>query len=83
VGTIVEIDRSHLPVALRFPADARRFAAKVTSVSESADEPGWLFCTAFSSKRSCFVSFAVPPAGSTYDTEPNGKRRSVKVRIIR
>ena len=81
VGSIVEIDRTHLPVALSLPAERRRLAAKVESVT--ADErDGWLYCVAVSAKAKCAITFAVPPMGETYD-EHNGRRRGPKLRLIR
>lgn len=81
VGSIVEVDRTHLPVALKLPPERRRFAAKVTSISLDEHE-GWLYCVGFSTKANCTIAFAVPPIGETYE-EHNGRRRGPKLRLIR
>lgn len=81
VGSIVEIDRTHLPVALSLPAERRRLAAKVESVTVD-EHDGWLYCVAVSAKAKCAIAFAVPPMGETYG-EHKGRRRGPKLRLIR
>ncbi len=64
VGSIVEIDRTHLSYALKLPVERRRFAGKVTLVFRDPDCPGWLFIRVNSAKSKIDIQVAVPPVGS-------------------
>lgn len=66
IGTIVEVDRTHLAVARKLAPEDRRFAAKVMAVNTDRDHPGWRYVQAFSDKRACMVMIAVPPKGTPF-----------------
>lgn len=78
VGSIVELDWSHLPISLKLPPQRRKYAAKITSLLTEDGNPGWLFVTASSSKAGCTVRWAVPPSGEKYEGG-----RGPKTRVIR
>lgn len=82
VGSIVEVDRTHLPVALHLAPEVRRCAGKVLSVVRGDDadpvEKGWLYLVVHSAKANVTLAVAVPPAGTKH-----GGNRGPKVRVIR
>jgi len=78
VGSIVELDWSHLPIAMKLPVQRRKYAAKITALTTEEGNPGWLFITASSSKAGCTVKWAVPPSGEKYEGG-----RGPKTRVIR
>lgn len=75
VGSIVEIDRSHLPVASKLPVTARRFAGKVLV---NTYDGGWNFIQVHSAKANLAIAVAIPPAGMKHE-----EGRGPKVRLIR
>lgn len=79
VGSIIEIDRTHLACARMLPVEARRFAAKVTDIALDVEPAhvGWQYVTAYSDKRNSKILVGIPPAAAT------GSWVGPKVRVIR
>jgi hypothetical protein len=78
VGSIVEVDRSHLPVARSLPPERRKYAGKVLEVHADSERPGWLYARLDSAKAGVVTLVGIPPVGSKH-----ADGRGPKVRVIR
>jgi hypothetical protein len=81
VGTLIEIDYRHLPVARRMAPDRRVRRAKITDVFAVDSEPGWLYVQAFAARTGEIILVAIPPERAQLGTGYNDGR-GPKVRVV-
>lgn len=74
-GDIIEIDRTHLPVARKLRPTMRRFGARVESVST---DDGWQYVLATVGKTTSRVLVAVPAPGDNYFSGRGPKVRKIR-----